>query len=411
MAGDAAFSVEKWAYKNGLFVKGKKRYIDPASHALSYSSAIIGGINFSKKDENTVISFRLEEHFARLLHHTQQHQVEEIETRFYGAKKPDYEHINKIYDMAADFRDTGAEFPIKINVRYGNTHETYSLTLNELMSASEKVVQANNGRFVYMRPIIFRSAVDAKGSKGRIGVGSQENLWEVVLLPIKWPSSYLGKDALEHGARLVCSPAFCTPPAESSFRWLKSADNYKLSSMVKDAATAHGFTDALLTDGTKDRNVQEASAANIFVIKDGIIYTPPLGPGILPGITRDTVIKLARMLGYEVKEVDIPLKEALGADEIFLTGTAVKVNPVCSITVISETGESNEHKIGNGKPGAVTSHMRSAYTAVSRGDEFEDLKYPKNCLTRIDLTTVDHKRFPKILRQINQERMKTRASR
>jgi len=137
----------------------------------------------------------------------------------------------------------------------------------------------------------------------------------------------------------------------------KATANYANSQLIKMEALADGYSEGIALDVFG--NVSEGSGQNLFVVRDGAIYTPPLSASVLGGITRDSVVTLARDLGYTVAEQNLPRELLYVSDEVFFTGTAAEVTPIRSIDKI---------KIGQGKRGPVTAALQSAFFAVVNGD-------------------------------------------
>ncbi|MEN9979946.1 MAG: branched-chain-amino-acid transaminase, partial [candidate division WOR-3 bacterium] len=174
---------------------------------------------------------------------------------------------------------------------------------------------------------------------------------DVALITWKW-GKYLGPEALEQGVDVMVSSwnrmAPNTFPAMS-----KTCANYMNSQLIKMEAITYGFVEGIALDVFGF--VSEGSGENLFVVRNGVIYTPPLHATILPGITRDTIITLARELGYEVRET-MMLREMLYlADEIFFTGSAAEVTPIRSVDRIT---------IGNGRCGPITRRLQQEFFAI-----------------------------------------------
>jgi branched-chain amino acid aminotransferase len=167
--------------------------------------------------------------------------------------------------------------------------------------------------------------------------------------------TYLGQDALEHGIRCKLS-SYVRPHLNSGFSRGKLTGQYIVSVMAKREVKLAGYDEALLLDG--NGMVAEGSGENIFIVKEGRLITPPLTASILAGITRDSVLTLARELGIVVLEQAFPRDELLLADEVFLSGTAAEITPVREI---------DDRKIGSGSVGPVTRQLQERYFAVVRG--------------------------------------------
>jgi branched-chain amino acid aminotransferase len=200
----------------------------------------------------------------------------------------------------------------------------------------------------YIRPILYRGYDSLGVNPLNCPVDAAIMLWE-------W-GAYLGQDALAEGTDVKVSSwsrmAPNTLPAMA-----KSAANYANSALIKMEAIADGYAEGIALDVSG--NVSEGSGQNIFVVRDGAIYTPPLGSSILGGITRDSVITLARDLGYTVSESIIPREALYIADEIFFVGTAAEVTPVRSV---------DKQQIGAGRRGPITQALQQAFFDVINGE-------------------------------------------
>jgi len=137
----------------------------------------------------------------------------------------------------------------------------------------------------------------------------------------------------------------------------KAGGNYINSVLATQECKRNGYDEAIMLD--KDGMVSEAPGENVFIVRDGKIFTPPVSSSVLEGITRDSAMKIAKDMGYELFERPIPRTELYISDEIFLTGTAAEVTPVVSV---------DDHKIGDGKEGVVTRSIREMYSKVVRAD-------------------------------------------
>lgn len=176
-----------------------------------------------------------------------------------------------------------------------------------------------------------------------------------------WPSrhgnggAYLGADALEQGVD-VCVSSWQRVAPNTIPALAKAGGNYLSSTLVSLEAKQRGFAEgiALSSDGT----VSEGAGENIFLVRDGVLYTPPSTASILTGITRDSVMVLARQAGLEVHERPIPREMLYIADEIFLTGTAAEITPVRSVDRIS---------VGAGKRGPVTQRLQESFFGLFNG--------------------------------------------
>ena len=209
-------------------------------------------------------------------------------------------------------------------------------------------IRANKMKACYIRPLVYRGY-------HTLGVNPLHNPVDAAIMLWEW-GAYLGAEALEQGVDVKVSSwsrmAPNTLPAMA-----KATANYANSQLIKMEALADGYSEGIALDVFG--NVSEGSGQNIFVVRDGAIYTPPLSASVLGGITRDSIVTLARDLGYQVVEQNLPRELLYVSDEVFFTGTAAEVTPIRSIDKI---------KIGEGKRGPVTAALQSAFFAVVNGD-------------------------------------------
>jgi len=215
----------------------------------------------------------------------------------------------------------------------------------ELRSACMELIGANGVAECYLRPIAFFGY-------GELGVSATGNPVDVVIMSWPW-GTYLGADGLAKGIRAKISS--WTRIGPNVIPHVAKATGIYLNSMlaVMEANRA-GYDEAILL--TDDGYVADGSGENLFVIKDGTIYTPDLSASILPGITRDTIIQIAQDLGYTVVEKQLIRTDLYLADEVFMTGTAAEVTPLREI---------DDQPIG--PPGPVTLAIQQAYMDTVRG--------------------------------------------
>ena len=215
---------------------------------------------------------------------------------------------------------------------------------DELTNACNEVVGANGLPECYIRPIAFYGY-------GELGVAARGNPVETVIMSWPW-GSYLGEDGLKNGIRAKISSWQRVSP--NIVPHVSKATGVYINSMlaVTEANNA-GYDEAILL--TPEGTVADGSGENIFSVRDGVIYTPDLATGILPGITRDSVMQIAQDLGYTVVEKALIRSDLYLADELFMTGTAAEVTPLRSI---------DDHEIG---VGSVTRAVQDAYLATVRG--------------------------------------------
>jgi branched-chain amino acid aminotransferase len=210
-----------------------------------------------------------------------------------------------------------------------------------------EVLRENQLTEGYLRPIVVLG-------EGAMGLYPQGNPVLTYVAAWSW-GTYLGQDALEQGIRCKIS-SYARPHVNSGFSRGKLTGQYIVSVMAKREVKIAGYDEALLLDG--NGMVAEGSGENIFIVKDGILITPPLNAAILAGITRDTVLTLAREAGIPVLEQAFPRDALLLADEVFLTGTAAELTPVREI---------DDRKIGKGSMGPITRQLQERYFAAVRG--------------------------------------------
>ena len=171
---------------------------------------------------------------------------------------------------------------------------------------------------------------------------------EAAILVWEW-GSYLGPEALEKGVDVRVSS--WTRAAPNTFPAMaKSSANYANSGLIKMEAVLDGYGEGIALD--TDGHVSEGSGQNVFVVRDGMLYTPPLSSSVLPGITRDSIMTLAADLGYTVHQMDLPRELLYIADEVFFVGTAAEVTPIRSVDKI---------QVGAGRRGPITTEIQKAF--------------------------------------------------
>jgi branched-chain amino acid aminotransferase len=219
-------------------------------------------------------------------------------------------------------------------------------SVEELVAAAKETVRVNKVESCYVRPIAFLGY-------GEMGLNPLPCPVNVAIAVWPW-GTYLGDEGLRKGVRMKVSTwrrmdPNVNPPAA------KGTGIYMNSSLAKVEALKGGYDEAILlnTNGT----VAEATGENIFVVKDGVLFTPPLSAGALAGLTRDSVMTIARDLGYEVREQDLLRSDLYLADEAFLCGTAAEVVPIREI---------DDREIG--PPGEITRKLQETYFAVVKGE-------------------------------------------
>jgi branched-chain amino acid aminotransferase len=288
---------------DGQFVPWDQAQVHVLTHTLHYGAGVFEGLRSYECSDGTSAIFRLEE------------------------------HVERLFDSA---RIIQMEIPF---------------SPQEVQEAIINTLKTNKLKVGYVRPLAFIGS-------GAMGVYPGGN--PVHLIIAVWPwGAYLGEEALQKGIRVKTS-SFNRHHVNVMMTKAKVCGNYVNSVLAKNEAFANGYDEALLLDA--QGYVSEASGENLFIVKKGVLKTPALG-SILPGITRDSVITLARDMGYQVLEQNFTRDEIYIADEAFFTGTAAELTPI---------RELDRRKIGAGKAGPVTQLLQQEFFSVLRG---ENLKY------------------------------------
>ncbi|MBF8295853.1 MAG: branched-chain amino acid aminotransferase [Bacteroidetes bacterium] len=235
-------------------------------------------------------------------------------------------HLHRLYDSSKMYR---AEIPY---------------TLRQLEDAVKETIRANKMKACYIRPLAYRGY----GEMGVLPLGCPV---DVMIAVWDW-GAYLGTDALEHGID-VCVSSWNRPAPNTVPTMSKAGGNYLNSQLIKMEAILDGYSEGIALDTAG--YISEGSGENIFLVRDNVIYTPPLISAILPGITRLSVLKLAEDAGLRVVEGLIPREMLSVADEIFFTGTAAEITPIRSV---------DKMKVGEGNPGPVTKRLQKAFFDV-----------------------------------------------
>ncbi|WP_248885002.1 branched-chain amino acid transaminase [Acidithiobacillus acidisediminis] len=223
-------------------------------------------------------------------------------------------------------------------------------TIEEINAATKEVIRANGLESAYIRPLFFY---------GSEGMGLAAKGLKVHGLIAAWPwGSYLGQEALERGIRVKVS-SFSRHHVNIHLCKAKASGNYMNSMLAHREAHNGGYDEALLLD--REGYVAEGSGENVFMVRDGTLYTPTL-TSALEGITRDTILRFARDAGIPIVEKQLTRDEFYIADEAFFTGTAAEVTPIREI---------DDRKIGNGRRGPITEALQQRYfdTVAGRRDD------------------------------------------
>mgnify|MGYP000870041939 FL=1 len=224
---------------------------------------------------------------------------------------------------------------------------TIPFTPEQVADACVETLVANKMRAGYIRPLVFVGS-------GSMGVNPADNPIRVAIAVWPW-GAYLGAEALEKGISIRTS-SYTRFHVNSMMSKAKSAGNYVNSVLAKTEALADGYDEAMMLDASG--YVAEGSGENIYIVKNGVIKTPPLTT-VLAGITRDSVIALAKEMGYEVVEQFFTRDEVYVADEAFFTGTAAELTPIRAL---------DRRVIGEGHAGPVAKALQKAFFKVVKGE-------------------------------------------
>ena len=294
------FEEVKKIWMNGRLVDFADAKIHVLTHAVHYGSGLFEGIRcYDTKNQGPAI-FRLDTHTRHL------------------------------YDSAKIYR---MEIPF---------------SADEFKQACIDTVSANDFDDCYLRPVIYRGFHS-------LGVFPASCPVDVVIAAWKW-GKYLGPEALEQGVDVRVSS--WNRMAPNTFPALaKATGNYMNSILIRQEAAIDGYAEGIALD--IHGYVSEGSGENVFVVRDGKVMTPPLGASILAGITRSSIIRIARDLKFEVMEMPIPREMLYIADEVFFTGTAAEVTPIRSVDRIP---------VGNGKRGPITERLQKEFFDIIEGN-------------------------------------------
>jgi branched-chain amino acid aminotransferase len=290
----------EFIWMDGKFMPWKESKVHVLCHALHYGTAIFEGIRCYKAARGPAI-FRLQAHTDRL------------------------------FDSARIYR---------MEIPYSN---------DEIKQGIFDTIRANGHQSCYIRPLAFRGYKELGANPMNCPINVTIATWEF--------GRYLGKQAIEQGIDVMVSS--WNRMAPNTFPALgKASANYMNSALIKMEASIHGFIEGIALNVSG--YVSEGSAENLFLVKDKVLYTPSLAGCILPGITRDSVIKIAEDFGYCVKESFIPRDMLYIVDEAFFTGTGAEITPIRSIDKIA---------VGSGKRGSVTKKIQERFFKITEGDD------------------------------------------
>lgn len=286
-------------WHNGRFIAWNDAKIHVLSHVVSYGSSVFEGIRCYATPAGPAI-FRLPEHIRRMLDSAKIYRIEDV----------------------------------------GYTRDVLAAAVIEL-------VRLNRMDSCYIRPIVLRGY-------GEMGVNGTKNPTDVYLACWEW-GKYLGEEALAEGVD-VCVSSWTRMAPNTLPALSKAGANYMNSQLIKMEAVANGYSEGIALDASG--YVSEGSGENIFVVRDGKILTPALGASVLPGITRDTVLRLAQDLGIPTAEGIVPRELLYIADEVFFSGTAAEITPIRSVDRI---------KVGQGRRGPVAEALQKEFFAIVNG--------------------------------------------
>jgi branched-chain amino acid aminotransferase len=286
-------------WKNGELIEWDNARLHVMSHVVNYGSSVFEGIRCYETSKGPAV-FRLAEHMQRLVNSA------------------------KIYRMDSGYdRDT-------------------------LCDATVNLIRESELEHCYIRPVILRGLDESNPS---FGVNPFPTPIDTYIAAWQW-GKYLGEEALETGID-VCVSSWTRITSNSLPAMAKAGANYMNSQLIKMEALLGGYSEGIALD---DRGmVSEGSGENIFLVNNGKLITPPLGASVLPGITRDSVIQIARGMGIEVVETSVQRSALYLADEVFLTGTAAEITPIRSIDKIT---------VGAGRRGEMTATLQDEFFKV-----------------------------------------------
>jgi len=288
----------KYIWKNGEYLPWHDATTHVLTHSLHYAQAVFEGIRAYETKDGPAI-FRAEDHYKRLIDSC------------------------KIYRIP------------------------FSYTVEALIDATIQLIKKNQLKACYIRPLVYYGY-------GAMGIIPKSNPVETIIAVWEW-GSYLGDEGMKHGIRCGISSwkkfdSQILPPLA------KCVANYANASLAKQEVLENGFDEAILLN--LNGTISEGPGENIFMVKNGKIFTPPLSDAVLQGITRDTVFQLMGELGYEYKIKSMTRDELFLADELFFTGTAAEITPIREV---------NGRQIGNGGRGIITKTLQDRYFELVQG--------------------------------------------
>ncbi len=315
MAAASNSGPTKLIWRDGELVDWRDATIHVMSHVVHYGSSVFEGIRCYETPEGPAV-FRLPEHIRRLA------------------------------DSARIYR---------IPMRW---------TEEQLAQACVDTIAANEVRACYLRPVVARTGE-------QMGVLPDDEFVETFIVAYLW-GTYLGEGALENGVD-ACISTWRRAAPDTFPTLAKAGGSYLNSQLAKLEARRLGYAEAIMLDSYG--YLSEGTGQNLFVIRDRTLYTAPLSSGILPGITRDSLMRIARDLGYEVREEQLQREMLYAADEAFFCGTAAELTPIRSVDGVP---------LGAGRRGPITAEVQDRFLSIARGQ----VPDPYGWLTPVPLPAV-----------------------
>jgi len=294
-----AFAGTGKIWMNGTLVDWAEAKIHIASHVIHYGSGVFEGARCYDTPKGSAV-LRLDAHMRRLLASA------------------------KVYRMDSPYSQ------------------------QQLETAVLDTIRANRFKACYIRPLMYRGY-------HQLGVNPLSCPVDVAVMVWEW-GAYLGPEALEQGVD-VCVSSWHRMAPNTFPSLAKATGNYANAQLIRMEADLNGYSEGIALDTAG--YVSEGSGENIFVIREGVIYTPPFSASILPGITRDMVMTIARDLGYRVSEEMVPREMLYLADELFFVGTAVEITPIRSVDKI---------RVGAGRRGPITEAFQRRFSQIINGE-------------------------------------------
>jgi len=290
----------KFIWLDGKFIPWDEAQVHLMTHTLHYGLAVFEGIRAYQCHDGRTAIFRLKEHVRRLF---------------------------------------GSAHVMQLEIPFSR---------EEIEAVCGEILRRNGQKSAYLRPLVFVG-------EGVMGLHPQHNPIRTAIISWVW-GAYLGDEGLAKGIRAKIS-SFSRHHVNVMMTKTKTTANYVNSILAKREATSLGYDEALMLD--TEGYVAEASGENIFIVSDGVLRTPPVAT-VLAGITRASIITLARNLGIPVREEIFSRDELYLADEAFLTGTAAEVTPIREVDI---------RVIGAGKPGPITQKLQAAFFDIVQGKD------------------------------------------